>query len=166
MSLSLSLFIHWRCRTLNKVFDRYASIVFLLLGIGFMWQSTAISSSAYGSTVGPNIAPFGLGAILVLLSLRLFYEVLKSKGQSSKEEKLDYKRFLIIFAAAFLYAFFLETIGYIIGTFLFLLVSFQVLERGKWLKSILISGLFAVGVYVIFVVILEGSMPGFPSWLS
>ncbi|WP_424767702.1 tripartite tricarboxylate transporter TctB family protein [Paenibacillus sp. sgz302251] len=151
---------------MNKVFDRYASIVFLLLGIGFMWQSTKISSSAYGSSVGPNIFPFALGALLVILSIRLFYEVLKTKGQSTREEKLDYRRFLIIFAAAFLYAFFLETIGYIIGTFLFLFVSFQVLERGKWLKSILISALFAAGVYVIFVVILEGSMPGFPTWLS
>jgi putative tricarboxylic transport membrane protein len=151
---------------MNKVFDRYASILFLLLGIGFMWKSTEISAAAYGSTVGPNIFPFALGALLVILSLRLFYEVLKAKGPGKREEKLDYKRFLIIFAAAFLYAFFLETIGYIIGTFLFLLISFQVLERGKWLKSILISGLFSVGVYVIFVVILEGSMPGFPSWLS
>ncbi|WP_028612266.1 tripartite tricarboxylate transporter TctB family protein [Paenibacillus harenae] len=151
---------------MNNTFDRYASLVFLLLGIGFMWQSTTISSSAYGSTVGPNIAPFGLGALLIILSLRLFYEALKARGQSGKADKLDYKRFLIIFAAAFLYAFFLETIGYIIGTFLFLLVGFQVLERGKWLKSIVISALFAAGVYVIFVVLLEGSMPGFPSWLS
>ncbi|MGG1639336.1 tripartite tricarboxylate transporter TctB family protein [Paenibacillus sp. NRS-1760] len=151
---------------MNKTFDRYACIIFFLLGVGFMWQSTLISASSYGSKVGPNIVPFGLGALLVILSLRLFYEVLKFKGSSSKAGKLDYKKFLIIFASAFLYAFFLETIGYIIGTFLFLLISFQVLERGKWLKSILISGLFAVGVYVIFVVILEGSMPGFPSWLS
>lgn len=72
----------------------------------------------------------------------------------------------MIFAAAFLYAYFLEVIGYIIGTFLFLLFAFQTLERGKWLKSILISALFSGGVYVIFVVLLEGSMPGFPSWLS
>lgn len=151
---------------MNKAFDRYASFVFFLLGIGFMWQSSAISSSAYGSTVGPNIVPFGLGALLVLLSLRLFYEVLKTKDQGSKGGKLEYKKFLIIFAAAFLYVFFFETIGYIVGTFLFLLISFQALERGSWLKSILISGLFSVGVYVIFVVILEGSMPGFPSWIS
>ncbi len=151
---------------MNKTFDRYASFIFFLLGIGFMWQSAGISSSAYGSTVGPNIVPFGLGALLVLLSLRLFYEVLKTKGEGSKGGRLDYKKFLIIFAAAFLYAFFFETIGYIIGTFLFLLISFQALERGNWLQSILISGLFSIGVYIIFVVILEGSMPGFPSWIS
>lgn len=151
---------------MNKTFDRYASILFLLIGILFMWQSTTISTSAYGSNVGPNIFPLGLGAVLVLLSIRLFVEVLKSKGQSGEKVKLDYKKFLLIFAAAVLYAFFFEDLGYVIGTFLFLLFSFQVLERGQWLKSILISALFAGGVYVLFVVILEGSMPGFPSWLS
>jgi putative tricarboxylic transport membrane protein len=151
---------------LNNTFDRYASVLFFLLGVGFMWQSTTISTSAYGSNVGPNIFPLGLGLLLILLSLRLFYEALKSKANSEKGDKLDYKKFLMIFTAALLYAFFFEEIGYIIGTFLFLLFSFQVLEKGKWLKSVLISGLFSVGVYVLFVVILEGSMPGFPSWLS
>ncbi|MFM9278635.1 tripartite tricarboxylate transporter TctB family protein [Paenibacillus jiagnxiensis] len=151
---------------MNKTFDRYASIVFLLLGIGFMWQSTQISASAYGSTVGPNIFPFCLGGLLILLSIRLFYEVLVSKGGDYKAAKLDYKRFLLIFVSAVLYALLFETLGYILTTFLFLLFCFQVLERGKWLKSVLIAALFAVGVYVLFVVILEGSMPGFPVWFS
>ncbi|RJX37245.1 tripartite tricarboxylate transporter TctB family protein [Paenibacillus pinisoli] len=151
---------------MNRTFDRYASIVFLLLGIGFMWQSASISATSYGSTVGPNIFPFGLGLVLVLLSIRLFYEVMKTKPNEQKKAQLDYKRFFIIFITAFLYAYFLEFIGYIIGTFVFLLVAFQTIERGKWLKSILIAGLFSISVYVIFVVLLEGSMPGFPSWLS
>jgi putative tricarboxylic transport membrane protein len=149
----------------NKTFDRYASILFFLLGVGFMWQSRTISTSAYGSNVGPNIFPLGLGLLLILLSIRLFFEALKSTD-SKVAEKLDYKKFLMIFCAALLYVFFFEDIGYIIGTFLFLLFSFQVLEKGKLLKSIFISGLFSVGVYVLFVVILEGSMPGFPSWVS
>lgn len=152
---------------MNKAFDQYASFVFLLLGIGFIWQSSSISTSAYGSTVGANVFPMGLGAVLVLLSLRLFYEVFKIKGQSKNQaEKLDYKRFIMIFIAAVLYAYFLEIIGYVVGTFLFLLFSFQVIDKGSLLKSIMISGLFSVGVYVIFVVILEGSMPGFPAFLS
>ncbi|QYR21808.1 tripartite tricarboxylate transporter TctB family protein [Paenibacillus sp. sptzw28] len=151
---------------MNKTFDRYISFICFLLGIGFIWQSTQISSSSYGSNVGPNIFPLGLGALLVLLSIRLFFEVLKSKAQRAEGGQLAYKKFLLIFAAAVLYAYFFEAIGYVIGTFLFLLFSFQVLERGKIVQSVLISGLFSTGVYVLFVVILEGSMPGFPSWLS
>jgi putative tricarboxylic transport membrane protein len=164
--LPFSLFSPKGGSLVNKTFDRYASLAFILIGIAFMWQSTTISASAYGSNVGPNIFPLGLGALLVLLSIRLFVEVLKTKNAHGEKEKLDYKRFLLIFVAAALYAFFFEEIGYIIGTFLFLLFSFQVLERGKLIKSIVISALFSVGVYVLFVVILEGSMPGFPSWVS
>jgi putative tricarboxylic transport membrane protein len=104
--------------------------------------------------------------VLVLLSIRLFYEVLKAKPAERNKERLDYKRFLIIFGGAFLYAWFLEWIGYIIGTFAFLLLAFQTIERGGWLKSILVAALFSGGVYMVFVVLLEGSMPGFPSWLS
>ncbi|MFD0590340.1 tripartite tricarboxylate transporter TctB family protein [Paenibacillus sp. GCM10027627] len=151
---------------MNKTFDRYASIFFLLLGIGFMWQSTTITASAYGSKVGPNIFPFGLGLVLVLLSIRLFYEALKAKPREGEKEKLDYKRFFIIFGAAFIYAFFLEEIGYLVGTFLFLLVSFQTIEKGKWIQSLLVSSLFSGGVYFIFVVLLEGSMPGLPFFLQ
>jgi putative tricarboxylic transport membrane protein len=64
------------------------------------------------------------------------------------------------------YAYFLEDVGYVIGTFVFLLFSFQVIERGKWLISVIVSAAFSYGVYYLFVKILEGSLPGFPSWMN
>lgn len=149
---------------MNKTFDRYASIVFLLIGLAFVIGSFGISKSAYGSAVGPNIFPLGLGAIMVVLSLRLFYETLRYKDEKQEKERLDYKRFLIILGAAILYALTLETIGYVITTFIFLLLGFQVMEKGKWIKSIVIAGLFSFGIYYVFVEILEGTLPGWPVW--
>ncbi|KEO84003.1 tripartite tricarboxylate transporter TctB family protein [Tumebacillus flagellatus] len=152
---------------MNKTFDRYASLVSLIIAAAFMIESRNISSSAYGSNVGPNIFPFGLGLIFALLSLRLFYETFKdSKRDGETREKLDWKRFLIIFAAAALYAFFLEEIGYIVGTFAFLLIGFQTMQKGKWLSSILISALFSYGVYFVFVQVLQGTLPGWPVWFG
>ncbi|MFC4766540.1 tripartite tricarboxylate transporter TctB family protein [Effusibacillus consociatus] len=151
---------------MSKKFDRYTSLLFLVIGAGFMFESRKISESAYGSNVGPDIFPFGLGLILVLLSLRLFYETFRYKETEREKISLDYKRFLIILAAAVLYGFFLEDIGYVIGTFLFLLVGFQTMERGKWISSILVSGLFSSGVYFVFVEVLQGTLPGFPAWLG
>jgi putative tricarboxylic transport membrane protein len=150
----------------SKTFDRYAGFVFLLIGIGFMVESRNISDSSYGSNVGPNIFPLGLGLILSILSLRLFYETLRYPEKDPQKPILDYKRFLIILAAAILYGFFLEEIGYVIGTFLFLFIGFQTMEKGKWGKSVLISGMFSFGVYYLFVEILQGSLPGFPVWLG
>ncbi|TCP52168.1 putative tricarboxylic transport membrane protein [Tumebacillus sp. BK434] len=154
---------------MSKTFDRYASLVFLIIGAAFMVESRSISDSAYGSNIGPDIFPFGLGLVFALLSLRLFYETFKYPKQEQDGEptaRLDYKRFGIILAAAVLYAFFLEDIGFIISTFLFLLLGFQTMEKGKWLPSILIAAFFSYGVYYLFVEILEGTLPGWPVWLG
>ncbi|MDR7317244.1 tripartite tricarboxylate transporter TctB family protein [Brevibacillus nitrificans] len=152
---------------MSKTFDRYASLLFLVLGAAFLIGSQNISASAYGSNVGPNIFPLGLGALLVLLSLRLFYETFKYKQEEKKQgPALDYKRFLIILVAALLYVLLLEEIGYVASTFLFLLVGFQTMSKGKWLSTLLISGAFSFGIYFLYVNVLDGSLPGLPAWLG
>lgn len=145
-------------------FDRTASVVFLAVGVLFIIGSRHLSSSSYGSVVGPDIFPFILGIILVLLSIRLFYETLVAKVVKRNKEKLPYKPFLIIFAATLVYILTLETIGYVITTFVFLLVCFQTMERKKWLTSLIISGIFSGLVYFLFVEVLKGTLPGWPIW--
>lgn len=147
---------------MNKKFDRFAGVAFLLVGILFLVESQKISDSAYGSSVGPKIFPMWLGIILIALSIRLIYETFKYKSEGSQKEKLQYKKFLIIFVSAVLYAFFLEKIGYVVSTFLFLLIAFQTMERGKIVYSLLISAFFSFGVYYFFSELLGGSLPGFP----
>lgn len=151
---------------MSKQFDRYASFIFLIIGAGFIFESRKISESAYGSNVGPDIFPMGLGLILILLSIRLFLETLRYRHKEKEKLAYDYKRFFIIFLSAVAYAYFLEDIGYVIGTFLFLLIGFQTMERGKWLSTIVISGIFSYGIYFVFVEVLKGSLPGFPIWLG
>ncbi|MET3287645.1 tripartite tricarboxylate transporter TctB family protein [Brevibacillus fluminis] len=151
---------------MSKTFDRYASLAFLAIGILFVVGSRSISASAYGSEVGPDIFPLGLGSLLVLLSLRLFYETFRYRNVQKEKGTLDYKRFLIILVAAIFYALLLEEIGYIISTFLFLTIGFQTMQKGKWLSTLLIAGAFSIGIYLIYVKLLEGSLPGLPGWLG
>lgn len=147
---------------MNKKFDRIAGIAFLLIGILFLVESQKIADSAYGSSVGPKIFPMWLGIVLMALSIRLIYETFKYKTEESEKEKLQYKKFFIIFGSAALYAFFLEKIGYAVSTFLFLLIAFQTMERGKVVYSVIISAAFSFGVYYLFSEVLGGSLPGFP----
>lgn len=151
---------------MSQTFDRYASIVFLAVGLAFVIESRKISASAYGSSVGPDIFPMGLGFILMLLGLRLFYETSRYKREQEKTRKLNYQSFLILLVSAVIYALLLEPVGYVLTTFFFLLVGFQVMERGGLWRSIVISGVFSYGVYYLFVEVLEGSLPGFPAWLG
>jgi putative tricarboxylic transport membrane protein len=172
----------WRNKTLHdlqlkevrdrvsKTFDRYTGVIFLMIGLSFMTGSKSISESSYGSTVGPDIFPFWLGLILSLLSVRLLYETFfyhkKGEEKSGFQLAVDYKRFSIIFITAFFYCLFLEEIGYVIGTFIFLLVGFQTIQKGKWMVSILISLTFSFSIYYIYVKFLQGTLPGFPVWLG
>jgi putative tricarboxylic transport membrane protein len=148
-------------------FDRYASVLFALIGAAFLLESRNITNSAYGSEVGPNVFPFLLGFILILLSVKLFIESIKTVKKTNKvREILMIKRFLIILIASILYAAFLETIGYLISTFVFLFISFQAMEKGSWIKNGLVAGAFSFCVYYLFVVVLKGSLPGLPVWFS
>jgi putative tricarboxylic transport membrane protein len=147
---------------MSKTFDRYASIAFLLIGLLVVIESQRIPDSAYGSSVGPKIFPMWLGVILLLLSLRLLYETFKYKTEATSTEKLQYKKFIIILVSAILYAFLLEKIGYIISTFIFLLIAFQTMERGRLVPTVIIAAVFSFGVYYLFAEFLGGSLPGFP----
>jgi putative tricarboxylic transport membrane protein len=153
-------------REMNTTFDRYAGIAFFAIGVAFVFGSRSISTSAYGSNVGANIFPMILGSFLALMSARLIYDSFRKKQLEKGREKLDYKRFGIIFIAACLYAYFLEDIGFVISTFLFLMIGFQTMEKGRVWISALIAGGFSYGVYYLYVHVLDGSLPGFPAWLG
>lgn len=121
----------------------------------------------------PKIFPLGLGIVLGLLSLQLFYESWKNAVReritggptsASKTSSTELKKFLIIFGSAVAYVFFLEKIGYIITTFLFLCISFQALERSKLIYSIIIAAGFSLGVYYLFTGLLGGVLPSFPTF--
>ncbi|QRG65306.1 tripartite tricarboxylate transporter TctB family protein [Brevibacillus choshinensis] len=153
---------------MNLTFDRFGSILFALIGAMFVVESRSISASAYGSQVGPNIFPLGLGIILILLSLRSFWETLKKKNPqaTNASEKGNYRRFLSILAATLLYVFLLEVLGYVISTFLFLAFAFRMMGNGSLVKSIVVSLAFSAGVYYLYVYLLQGTLPPFPAWLG
>jgi len=153
----------------NKAFDRYSSVCFALVGALFVIESRNISTSAYGSEVGPNLFPMGLGIILIILSLRLFWESTRARTESStatEGKTLQYKRFLVIFAATLLYVYLLEPVGYVITTFLFLFVTFKVMGSKSYIQTTLVAFAFSAGVYYVYVHLLQGTLPGFPVWLG
>jgi putative tricarboxylic transport membrane protein len=149
----------------NKTFDRFTAITFTIIGVFFMVGSRQITQNSYGSNVGSDIFPFGLGLLFTLLSIRLFYETFRMKDGNKDKVKLQYNKFLIILFATILYALLMEPLGYIISTFLFLLIGFQTMEKGKAWSSVLLSTLISAGVYFLYVEIMNGSLPALPEWI-
>ena len=150
----------------NKTFDTIAGCVFLIVGMFFITASMGISKSSYGSNVGPNIFPLGLGAILVFLSLVVIYKTRGYKASSQGKTRRDYRRFALVLTATLAYILLFEPLGYVIATFLYLTLVFQVMERKKLLTAILIAAFFSSAVYIVYVIILQGVLPPFPEWLG
>ena len=144
-----------------KTFDRYASIVFLALGIAVFVYIQSIEASTAGSSIGPKELPSLLAVVLIILSLLNLYQAMKSKA-TAKEEKLEYRKFLITFISLVVYALLIEPLGYVISTFLFLFTGFQNMEKGSYLKSAIIAAAFAGGVYYLYVEIAQGVLPPLP----
>jgi putative tricarboxylic transport membrane protein len=150
----------------NKTFDTIAGYVFLIVGVFFITASMGISKSSYGSNVGPNIFPLGLGAVLVFLSLIVIYKARGYKTSSQEKTRRDYRRFALVLSATLAYILLFEPLGYVISTFIYLTLVFQVMERKKLLTTILIAVFFALAVYGVYVIVLQGTLPPFPEWLE
>ncbi|MBO8162844.1 MAG: tripartite tricarboxylate transporter TctB family protein [Brevibacillus sp.] len=147
-------------------FDRYSSVVFTMIGVFFVAESGSISASAYGSKVGPNLFPLGLGILLILLSLRLFWEASRKKSEQKATPAVDHRRLISFVVLTFLYAVVMEWMGYVLSTSLFLFCAFWLMNKENWWKSAMIACSFSLLVYYIYVDGLKGTLPGWPAWLN
>jgi len=147
-------------------FDFIASLIFLTLGILFVMGARDMAGAVYGSSITSGTFPLVFGWSLFGLSVLLMVETLKKAAVAKKEpQPLFYKRFAVIALACFFYVLLLEPIGYVITTFLFLVVCFQAMERGSIAKTLWIAAGFSLGIYLLFVVLLKGSLPAWPSFI-
>jgi putative tricarboxylic transport membrane protein len=151
---------------LNRTFDRYFSLVLIGICAVLIYESSKILGGSFGSTIGPGMLPMVLAGVLALLSLLNIYQTFRVKYPNEKKPKLQYKRFLIILVSSTLYCLLLEPLGYVISTFIFLMVGFQVMQKGKIWYSLIFAAAISYFVYFLYVDIMKGSLPGFPVWLG
>ena len=143
------------------MFDRYASIVFMALGISLFLYAQTLTTSSTGGSIGPKELPLFLSVVLVIFSAVNLVAALRAKA-AARKDGLEYRQFLIILGLLLAYVFLLEPLGYVISTFLFLLAGFQAMEKGQHWKSALIAAAFSGGVYYLYVDVALGVLPGLP----
>ncbi|MGL4767520.1 MAG: tripartite tricarboxylate transporter TctB family protein [Formosimonas sp.] len=153
---------------MSRRFDFMASLCFLFIGIFFFSASMRLAGNVIGGTVTPATFPQAFGGLLIFLSVLLMFETFKKQAKQSeeREERTYYRRFFIILLAMVVYIALIEPLGFVMSTFLFLLVAFQAMSRGEWLKTVLIAGGFSLVIYFVFIKLLEASVQAWPSFLS
>ena len=109
---------------------------------------------------GVGFLPFGLCIVLILFSLALIISRWQKGGPSTPFwSPRTWLRPLLAVVILGLYALVIETLGFPLITFIFLLIWMGVIERVHWLKMMFISIGVTVGLYLIFGFFLEVPVP-------
>ncbi len=148
------------------MFDRIFSLLLMVLGVALFWHSDTMTTELTGGNVGPEIMPRLLAvALFITATLNLVVSLrarpVRAPSESS-EGGQEIGKFLVLVGLLVAYALLLEPLGYVISTFLFLLLAIQTMERGQLLKATVISAVFSGGVYLLYVKVALGSLPPMP----
>jgi putative tricarboxylic transport membrane protein len=141
--------------------DRKISVVLFIVALIYLLLSYQLPAFPY-TIVDADVLPKGLGFLLLLLSLILFFQnrpETKEQKQKRTLQKQDVVILLSILGTVLVYIFLLEIVGFVINTILFLIVTTRVLGYMKWRTNIIVSVLFTLILYFSFNYLLQIYLP-------
>jgi putative tricarboxylic transport membrane protein len=115
------------------------------------------------SDPGPGFLPFGTGALLGILALVHLLKVSVAASQGEADgflwQGVNWQRSLFVVLAILFYAMLLPHLGYLIATFILLVILFSLYDRKKW-GIVVPASLFVIGItYLVFHVWLKVQFP-------
>lgn len=141
--------------------DIWSSSFWLLFSILLFIESYKLGIGKYYDP-GPGFLPFLIGVAFGILSLGLLMMTLRTKRQCLKGEILQEVRWTnvtFILASMLTYGFFLEKLGFVASTFVFIGALLWIIERKKWYIVIIIASITALLSYVVFELFLHAHLP-------
>ena len=114
---------------------------------------------------GAGFFPLLIGLVTGLLALIALVQSLKEKNEKNEApaprstEPFRWWNIVVILAALIAYALTLTTLGFMINTFLFMLLLLKVIEPQTWKKAVLAALITAVASDLFFNVLLGAQIP-------
>jgi len=134
--------------------------VWLVLGLAVCIEAWRLTVGDF-TRPGPGFLPFWAGALLALLSLISLIQTMAEKPdeEPSVWAGVNIAKLGLVMLALLLYVVLLDTLGFLVCTFLLLLFLFRVVEPYRWYIVLLASALSLASVYILFVRLLEVRLP-------
>jgi putative tricarboxylic transport membrane protein len=134
--------------------------VWLVLGLAVCIEAWRLNVGDF-TRPGPGFLPFWAGALLALLSLISLIQTISEKAEEGPYvwAGVNIVKLGLVMLALLLYVVLLNTLGFLLCTFLLLLFLFRVVEPYRWYVVLLASALSLASVYVLFVRLLDVRLP-------
>ncbi len=145
--------------------DQVAGVIILAFSLAVMEGSRRMPPSA---TFGPGAGflPFWLGALMAVLALLLIVTASRQTVAVPNLSLIPNRRAVFAVGATVgavaAYILLLERLGFLLATGLLTAFLLGCVERERWSTTVLVAALNAVGLYVVFQVLLGVSLPKNP----
>lgn len=144
-----------------KTMDRKVGLVIMGIAVLYLILSFQLPQFPY-TEVDADVLPKGLGFLFFGLGALLF---IQNKPETEEEKKkryinkTDLMLLLATLAALLVYVFFLEILGFIISTIVFLSLTMRMYEYKNWTRNIIVSVAFTFFLYFTFNYVLKIYLP-------
>jgi hypothetical protein len=142
-------------------YERLTGFAFILMGIAVIFYSINVLSIGTTKLPGPGFFPFISGLCVVIFSGVWIFTTKKIKTEEDKPfwEKGQWVRPLLAVLIIMAYAAFMDGLGYILSTLLFIVAWQLFIEGEKWKKILILSVVGTVVMYVLFQYLLSVPLP-------
>jgi len=141
--------------------EKYPAIFLLIFSIYVCLESAQLGLGAIYKP-GSGFISFWSGIFLGVLALILLIQSIRpTRGNRAQEakEKTNWKAFALVLVSLIGYILFLQHLGFIITTTLFVLVLLKWIEKKGWFLSVLTSLILAFVSYYVFRTLLHADLP-------
>ncbi len=143
--------------------DLWSSTAWSLIGLGFVLGGLRLGVGRWNSP-SPGFMPVIIGGILFVLSAALWVKSLWTRKLAQDtigfwKGKGSWVRILLSLSALVFYLFFLNYLGYLLTTFIFIHFLTQVVSKKGWAWSAVIALLASITSYAMFKIWLEVPLP-------
>lgn len=141
--------------------DFFSSLFFILLSLYVIWESINLGFGSFAKP-GPGFFSFLLGLSLGIFTLSVFPAILllkKGISQKTEKENIPWKPLLFTFSSLIGFTFLLNTVGFTLDTFLFLLLLLRTVGKKSWSVSVLTSFSITFCTYLLFGWFLQTQLP-------
>jgi putative tricarboxylic transport membrane protein len=138
--------------------DRLSGIFIIIFSGVTIYLALRLPMGRMGKP-GPGIFPLLLSVVIGFLALFLFLRTLRSKVEFGTEEIPAPKwRLVYLLGDLCLYAFLLRPLGFLIGTWIFLIVLKPIVKK-RWIPTLLGSLFISLAFFFFFYYLLKVELP-------
>lgn len=136
----------------------------VVLGALYLFGTTRVPVFDAGDQVGPRAFPYLIAAVMIGCGLALVVKDLRSADRvrfswGFVSDRTIWLKILATMAAGIVYGLVLEDLGYLVATFLFMIVVSSLINVGRHVQNLVIAVVFSVVTFVAFALILKLSLP-------